>query len=242
MNRPLNFILILLLFCSITFSENGKPTIDTIKINDLYYYRTFEIGEVNITVKWFELLGEREADKKINIALNGQYPSDQINDNYFNQFDNDVEEDHMVQIPERWLGQFLVVREAHSWFYKGLNHNQYDSHFRTFDLSTGEKIDMKSWQSWIDNKYLSEWGVGKKLGKLIFSKRSKDDYNSNYNNCIDLYNENTQLKVRLDTVGIIFFTEFPTGNCDQEFNISFKELWPFLSKKGKEMMNLFLKK
>lgn len=178
MNRPLNFILILLLFCSITFSENGKPTIDTIKINDLYYYRTSEIGEVNITVKRFELLGEREADKKINIALNGQYPSDQINDNYFNQFDNDVEEDHMVQIPERWLGQFLVVREAHSWFYKGLNHNQYDSHFRTFNLSTGEKIDMKSWQSWIDN------------------------------NCIDLYNENTQLKVRLDTVGIIFSPNF----------------------------------
>ena len=76
MNRPLNFILILLLFSSITYSENGKPTIDTIKINDLYYYRTFEIGEVNITVKRFELLGEREADKKINIALNGQYPSD----------------------------------------------------------------------------------------------------------------------------------------------------------------------
>lgn len=219
-----------------------KPVIDTIKKSNACYYRTFNLDAGGITVEWFELLGGRDADKKINVALNGKYPFDRIDEDYFDQFENENDEDHSILRPVLWIGRLLVVHEAHSWYYQGLNHDQFESNYRTFDLSTGEEINMKSWRSWIEGKYMSEWGVGEELNKLIISKYINDNNDEYQNDCLSMYDQETQYKVRLDTAGIVFYADFVTGNCEEEFKVSFQELEPFFSEDGRKMMRLFLYK
>ena len=119
-----------------------------------------------------------------------------------------------------------------------MNHDQSETNYRTFDLSTGDEINMKSWQSWIEYKYLSEWGVGEKLNKLILSKFPKEETDPNHNDCISMYDQETQYKVRVDKDGIAFYAESPLGNCDIEFIVTFQELEPFLSDEGKKIKKL----
>jgi hypothetical protein len=214
--------------------------IDTAKNSTQLPYRTFSLQSGNIDMVWFELMGGSSTIKKINQVICKGYPP---NANEFFSCRRgtlaafgsvDAEYGSTIK-PYLITSRLLVVSKSENGFCGGA-HPFSGVTYSTFDLVTGDEVSVSSWvQSIEDNE---------KFRSLILSQNPIDTTDPDNKECNDMLLENSSFSVRLDTEGLVFYTEFGhcCQACDEEFLVSFQELAPFLTEEGKNAMKFFPKK
>lgn len=122
--------------------------------------------------------------------------------------------------------------------------------YSTWNLSTGKKTNL--WE-WIRNSkkadsspeydhYYFNYSAPEKLNRIITKKAIKQRLAFNpkeateENGCLDVIQENSGYAIRLSMTGFIFTQVFPhvVQACTDDVEITYGELMPFLTKKGKE--------
>jgi hypothetical protein len=215
-------------------------TVDTVKDSGYRYFRELKVASDNITMEWFELCGGGETRKKINQVLRKGFPENNSDAKCFYScrrgtlaaFGSGECDFSQITKSYLWTAQYLEVSESNAGFCGGA-HDFSGISYRTFDLSTGEEINLWSWI-----KRLPEYN--EELNTLILSKSKRDKNDPDDTACVSMLNENKIYSIKLDTVGLVFYTEFGhcCRNCDEEFVVPFQEMMPFLTSEGKSKVKL----
>lgn len=199
-------------------------------------YRTLSVEEGDISMSWIELCGKSDAVVKLNQEFRKGFPEDAEDAKTFYQcrrgtlgsFGSTACQDNNSLTPYLWFGNYLEVMENGGGFCGGA-HPSYGTSYRIFNLATAEEGDLHSWIEENDD-----------LHKLILEDYIPDEADSGGNNCATIVRENDSYALRLDSTGIVFYTQF--GHCcvacNQEFPLSFEELKPFLTEEGVENVKL----
>jgi hypothetical protein len=216
-----------------------KIKVDTVQEKGERCYRTLSVEEDEISMSWIELCGNNDAVVKLNQEFRKGFPAD-VNDakTFYNcrrgtlsSFGSAACEDSRSISPYLWFGNYLEVVEFGGGFCGGA-HPSYGSSYRIFDLTTGEEASLHSWIEQNDD-----------LNRLILQKYDPDEADTDDNQCIEIIKDNDFYALRLDSTGIVFYTQF--GHCcvacDKEFLLSFEELKPFLTEEGIKNVKFMLK-
>ena len=122
--------------------------------------------------------------------------------------------------------------------------------YSTWNLSTGKELNLWEWiksskkansSPEYDHYYFS-YSAPERLNRIITKKAIKQRlvFNpkeaSEEDNCLDVIQSNSEYQIRLGKSGFIFTQNFPhyAQACDDDIEIIYGELVPFLTKKGKE--------
>jgi len=212
-------------------------TVDTVRAMGLCY-STFSLEEGDNGMGWFQLCGNSDAVQMINKELSNGFPADSSDGARFydcrrstlSAFGSDEYELNRSVFPYLRAGRFLEVQKTESGFCGG-PHPYSGVEYTMYDLSTGETVDLHSWVR-----------EGENLRKLILQQYVPDG--DGEDQCADMVRENDIYSLRLDSTGIVFYTEFGhcCVSCDQEFLLTFDALKPFLTEEGRESVKLMLKK
>lgn len=122
--------------------------------------------------------------------------------------------------------------------------------YSTWNLSTGKELNL--WE-WVKNSkkadsspeyehYYFSYSAPDRLNRIITKKAIKQRLAFNpkeateENNCLDVIQGNNEYEIRLSKTGFIFTQVFPhvVLACTDDIEITYGELMPFLTKKGRE--------
>jgi len=203
-------------------------------------YRTLNVEEGDNGMGCFELCGNSDAVVKLNVELRKNFPigTDAAKIFYecrrgtLSSFGSTEYEFGRSVAPYLWFGNYLEVVEHNGGFCGGA-HPSSGSTYRIFDLTTGEEVFLTDWIDENDD-----------LHQLIIGGYARENEgNDDENGCVDLVKSNTSYSLRLDSTGIVFYTQF--GHCcvacDQEFTVSFEKLKPFITEEGEKKFKLLTK-
>ena len=151
--------------------------------------------------------------------------------------------------PKFWSGHWISLVKLVSGDCGGA-YEFHDFSYSTFSLKTGNKVNL--WE-WITNSkkndgfpnydsYYFNYAAPEKLNNIITKKAimQRLAFNPNEaneeNNCLGIIKDNTEYKILLSKTGFIFTQPFPhvTQACSDDVEITYGELMPFLTKKGKD--------
>jgi hypothetical protein len=214
-------------------------TIDTVKEANHLTYKTYSLESGSLSMSWFELLGGNAAVKQINQVIGKGYPPDakefySCRRGTLTSFGSADAEYSSTIVPYLWTSCFLVVSISESGFCGGA-HPFSGVAYKTFDLTSGKEVSVSSWVQNIEDN--------EEFRSLILSQNPRDTTDPDNKECNDMILENTSFSIRLDTTGLVFYTEFAhcCQACDEEFLVPFQELTPFLTEEGKGAMKYFRK-
>lgn len=146
---------------------------------------------------------------------------------------------------EQWIS--FVARASG---YCGGAHPFSDYSYSTWNLSTGKEVNFWEWitnskkansSPEYDHHYFN-YSAPERLNGLITKKAIKQRlaFNpkeaSEEGNCLDVIEDNSEYKIRLSKTGFIFTQAFPhvVQACTDDIEITYRDLMPFLTKKGRE--------
>jgi len=209
-------------------------------------------------VKSIELLGEGEAITELNTLLANELrasmsayygcPTDGERDTR-RRGKREKPEYYSSIEPLFWNKQWIsfVARTSGDC---GGAHPFSDYSYSTWNLSTGKKHNL--WE-WIENSkkaggspeyddYYFNYSAPERLNGIITKKAIKQRLAFNpkeateENNCLDVIQGNSEYAIRLGTTGFVFTQAFPhvVQACTDDIEITYGELMPFLSKRGRE--------
>lgn len=223
--------------------------IDTIKISENHFYRTFKREGMGLSYSSFELLWNNEAAKKINKRLkNDYYDVPAMNAKEFNNCNRDHitaygiiggEEFYSVE-PYLWTDRYLGI-VCHNSGFCASAHPFSGSEYEVVDLQNGEIVSF--------NDYFNDNNIEEEIQKKIFEP-IPDSLNEYFgevldstDDCWEILKDNHLYNVRLDSSGFVFYTEF--GHCCKACNVdiyfSFQEILPFLTDEGKKFVEQLFK-
>jgi len=139
-------------------------------------------------------------------------------------------------------GAWVVVRESYDSSCGGAHPNAGVSYL-TWNLERGKAVDPWSWirDSKLKCDYSDDCGRGApdKLNAIILAKATR---NKDGDECADAVNENRSYGLRPSNSGLVFTTEFAhvIQACDEDVELSFTEVAPFLTAQGKAELKSLL--
>jgi hypothetical protein len=165
---------------------------------------------------------------------------------YSRQKGKNIKPDYMASVePLFWNKQWISFVATVSGDCGGA-HPFSNFSYSTWDLSTGRELNL--WE-WIKDSQKTGSASGgddgydfDKLNKIITQKAIKQRLAfdpkeaDEENNCLDVIRDNNQYDIRLSKTGLIFTQVFPhvVYACTDDIEITYSELMPFLTKKGKK--------
>lgn len=204
-----------------------------------YTFRSLRIGD-QVTVEL--LTPTAPALASINRQLRALLPKNKADlAEYFEQrrnflrMDGRVMEDEVHAEPTFWSARHVTVS-----FYRwaaGMGRNGISNRFRTWDLQAGKEVDV--WQ-WFGAK--SEAGsydmsaLPARLKAMLFKDLVIDQ------ECKHDYQGHGYYHLSLTDTGVRFWEEAYGSGCEQDFNVPYAKLAPFLTAQGKAALGEMLPK
>jgi hypothetical protein len=149
-----------------------------------------------------------------------------------------------------WNKSYVVI-EGYSTGFCGGGHGFVETGYGIYDLKTGnqEYINL-----WLKKEYQSEIDVESKLGLLLnklyikrqtelLKKTNKKEFIESINGCIEFYGIShfNQFWPVLGGLTFVKSTAYADRECIDEVTLSYKDVLPFLSEKGKHAIQAFRK-
>ena len=132
-------------------------------------------------------------------------------------------------------GAWIVVAESSDLFCGGA-HPSGGTVYQTWDLQRGKTVEPWTWirDSKVKCDYSADCGYAApdKLNAIILAKATR---NKDGDECADAVNENRSYGLRPSNGGLVFTTAFAhvIQACDEDIELSFAEVAPFLTAQGK---------
>lgn len=201
-------------------------------------------------VKSVELIGESETIGLLNVLLAnelragmlGYYGCPTIGERDSRKIGQTEKPDYQFSIEPLFWNEQWISFVTRSSGYCGGAHPFSDYSYSTWNLTTGKELN--PWE-WIKNSKVSE-----SLNRIITKKAIKQrlalyrKVASEESGCLDAIQVNSQYQIRLGKTGFVFTQVFPhvAQACTDDIEITYGELMPFLTKKGKAVVEAIQEK
>lgn len=153
-------------------------------------------------------------------------------------------EDENTAEPTYWTSQWVSVR-FYNWA-AGMGRSGISWEFRTWDLQSGEQVDLWSWFGNRRTGKAGEPAVGSSSGRLppklrrFLFQRDQIDPAKAESGCEDNYAETASFELTLEPTGVqISQPEYGRG-CELAFSVPYTELAPVLTPAGKAAVQRIL--
>lgn len=208
--------------------------------------QSVELLEVGEPIAALNILLENELRANIS-AYYGCSPNDE---RYPGKKGRHEKSDYYFSIePLFWVGRWISF-VARTSGYCGGAYPFSERSYSTWNLSAGREVNL--WE-WIGNskkidgsskydRYYFNYSAPEELNEIIIKKAINQRLAFNLeeateeNNCLDVIRGNSEYEIRLSATGFIFTQVFPhvVQACTDDLEITYGELMPFLTKKGRE--------
>lgn len=135
-------------------------------------------------------------------------------------------EDELHVEPTYWSARHVTVS-----FYRwaaGMGRNGISNDFRTWDLQTGKEVDVWTWLGSKSQEGSSDMSaLPPKLRAMLFKDVATDK------ECGSDYQGHGYYHMSLGETGVRFWEEAYGSGCEQDFNVPYAKLAPFLTPQGK---------
>lgn len=200
-------------------------------------YRKLRIADVET----LELLSPNSAAKKVNRDLRNLLPKtrEDLNEYYEKRREflgnmGLAAEDETFAEPRYWSADWLTVH-YYRWA-AGHGARGISLSYRTWNLRTGEEIDIWQWFGTESSEYDDTAQLSQKLKIFLFKHWKADPA------CVENYYGEGTYHATLEPSGILFWENAYGSGCEKEILIPYAKLAPILSAKGKLAIATFIKK
>ncbi len=142
-------------------------------------------------------------------------------------------DDELLTEPVYWTKQWLSIR-FYTWA-SGMGRNGISWGYRTWDLATGQRVDLWGWfggqSSYPDGRFSDgSAAMPSKLRRLVFRKI---DTRKIEPACEKYYDPGAEFQLTLEKNGMRFSQPAYGDGCELEFGVAYTRLLPLLDAEGK---------
>lgn len=150
---------------------------------------------------------------------------------------------HAVRQIELRAGAWVVVRESYDVSCYGAAHPSAGSSHETWNLESGKRVEPWTWIRGSTSRCKDVdcgYSAPPELNTLILAKTSRS---GDVDECADAVENNSSYGLRPSATGLIFDTAFAhvIQACDEDIEVSYDELQPFLTDEGKTALKELIK-
>ena len=200
-------------------------------------YRKLRVADVET----LEILSHNVATKKVNRDLRNLLPKtrEDLNEYYEKRREflgnmGLAAEDETFAEPRYWTADWLTVH-YYRWA-AGHGARGISLSYRTWNLHTGEEVDVWQWFGTESSEYDDTAQLTPKLKTFLFKHWKADP------ECVENYYGEGTYHATLEPTGILFWENAYGAGCEKEILIPYAKLSPILSAKGKLAITTFIKK
>ncbi len=206
------------------------------------------LSALNGAVGSIELFGDSKAIHELNALLTNElrasvsayYGCPTNGERHTGKNEKNEKPDYSASVKPLFLNEQWISLVAESSGNCGGAYPFSNYTYSTWSVDTAKELNL--WE-WLKNSHTPV-----KLNKIIIKKAIKQRlaFNpkeaSEENNCLDVIERNSGYQIRLGKAGFIFSQAFPhvTQACNDDVEIAYGELMPFLTKKGRKAVTAIL--
>ena len=215
------------------------PTLKVGKIEDFSgrKYRKLRIADIET----LELISPNVGALKVNHDLRSLLPKNREDLNEYYEKRRDflgnmglAAEDETFAQPRYWSADWITVH--HYRWAAGFGARGISLTYRTWNLHTGDEVDMWQWFGTQSSGYDDTAQLTPKLKAFLFKYWKVEP------ECVENYYGEGTYHATLEPTGILFWENAYGAGCEKEILIPYAKLGPILSVKGKLAIATFIKK